>query len=347
MDRTERQKLGVKKWINSGCKGTLNYSTGVGKTRCALMAMKSFLAYKNGSVKIIVPTETLKNQWISELVKYNLLKYASVEIINTAIKNFDKITLLILDEVHRYGSDQFFHIFKQTNPDYVLGLSATFNRLDGKHELLNKYCPICDTITIKEAVANNWLSSYREYKVFIDVPDIEKYREINKVFLDAFSFFGNDFNLAMSCLTNAITRNKYAKDMGCSRAEVDAQVFTFNRALKARKDFIMNHPKKIEITRLILRHRMDKKAITFSATISQAEKIGIGYTVHSGKTKKKNKITIEEFNKLRTGVLSSSKSLDEGCDISGLNLAIILCNTSSSRQKTQRVGLSRWPTINS
>ena len=309
------------------------------KTRAALKAIKSFLAYKPGSsVKIIVPTENLKNQWINELVKYKLLEYCSVEIINTAIKSLDKTTLLTMDEAHRYASEQFFQIFKQTKPDYVLGLSATFNRLDGKHELLNKYCPICDTITIKEAILNNWLSPYREYKVFIDVPDIQTYREINRVFLDTFAFFGNDFNLAMSCLTNAITRNKYAKSMGCSKEEVTAQVFTFNRALKARKDFIMNHPKKLEIARLILRHRTDKKAITFSATIAQAEKIGMGYTVHSKKTKSKNKITIEEFNKLKVGVLSSSKSLDEGTDIPGLNLGIILCNTSSSRQKTQRVG---------
>ena len=117
MDRTERQKLGVRKWIDSGCRGTLNWSTGVGKSRAALMAMKSFLAYKNGSVKIIVPTENLKNQWINELVKYNLLNCASVEIINTAIKSSDKTTLLILDECHRYGSDQFFQIFKHQYTD--------------------------------------------------------------------------------------------------------------------------------------------------------------------------------------------------------------------------------------
>jgi len=30
MDRTERQKLGLQKWINVGCRGTLAWSTGVG-----------------------------------------------------------------------------------------------------------------------------------------------------------------------------------------------------------------------------------------------------------------------------------------------------------------------------
>ena len=30
LDRTERQKLGVRKWIQSGCRGTLQWCTGVG-----------------------------------------------------------------------------------------------------------------------------------------------------------------------------------------------------------------------------------------------------------------------------------------------------------------------------
>ena len=32
----------------------------------------------------------------------------------------------------------------------VLGLTATFERLDGMHEAVAKYCPIVDVITVKE-----------------------------------------------------------------------------------------------------------------------------------------------------------------------------------------------------
>lgn len=140
------------------------------------------------------------------------------------------------------------------------------------------------------------------------------------------------------CLTNIIFRRYYAKTLGISAKDIDAIVFTWNRMLKARKDYIMNHPKKIEITRKILAHRQDKKAITFSATIKQAEKIGGGLVVHSGNTKKKNRITMAEFASFKTGAVHTAKSLDEGVDIKGLNLAIVLCNNSSSTQKTQRVG---------
>ena len=164
LDRTERQKLGVKKWIQAGCRGTLQWSTGVGKTRAAIIAIKSFLTNNTGKkIVIVVPTEYLKVQWLQELAKFGVYHDAVVEIINSAIKISAKIDFLILDEAHRIPSDTFYSIFKERNPSIVLGLSATFSRLDGRHELLSRYCPICDVITIQEAITNKWLSPYKEY----------------------------------------------------------------------------------------------------------------------------------------------------------------------------------------
>ena len=204
--------------------------------------------------------------------------------------------------------------------------------------MLNKYCPPCDTITVKEALDNGWLSPYREYKVLLEPPDINEYREINAQFIETFGIFEFDFNVAMNCLTNMIYRRTYAKKLGVSSKDIDAIVFTWNRALKARKAFVMEHPLKLEITRRILAARPNAKAITFSATKKQAEKIGNGLVVHSGKTKKKNQITIDEFSRLKVGVAHTVKSMDQGNDIPGLNLAVILCGDSSSTRKTQRVG---------
>ena len=340
MDRNERQNLGIRKWVSTGCKGTLMYATGVGKTRTAIKAIKLFLTKnKNKEVVVIVPTEYLKIQWLQELSKNDLYNEVSVEIIHSAIKKDTLIDLIILDECHRYGSDTFYDIFAQRNPNLVLGLSATFNRLDGRHELLNKYCPVCDFISVKEAIENKWLSPYKEYKVLIDVPDIQEYLNYNKQFIETFSVFEFNFKTAMDCLTNIIYRRAYGKKMGISPQEMDGIIFTWNRSLKGRKSFVMNHPLKIEITKKILDARPKCKAITFSATIKQAEQIGRGYLVHSGKTKKKNRVTMDDFSNLQFGVINTAKSLDEGCDIPGLNLAIILCNTSSATQKTQRVNV--------
>ena len=237
----------------------------------------------------------------------------------------------------------------------ILGLTATFERLDGKHELLNKYCPICDTITVKEATANGWLSPYREYKVMLEV-DLSEYNLVNQQFMEHFAFFNYEFETAMACMAGITKGGKIVKaSRQCIReyakfiqpdpkfeksiiSETSAHAFAWGRALKARKDFVMNHPKKREIAELILEHRKDSKAITFNSTIAQCEKFKIGSVVHSGNTKKKNRLTMEEFNELETGVIHSSKSLTEGVDIRGLNLAVILHNTSSPRERIQKIG---------
>jgi len=339
MDRTQRQKEGIKKWVQSGCQGTWMWATGVGKTRAATEAIKLFLTKnKDKKIVVIVPTEYLKVQWSQELSKAGFFNEVYVEIINTAITLDTKIDFLILDEVHRMASNTFYTIFNKRKPGAILGLSATFDRLDGRHVLLDTYCPVCDTITVQEAINNKWLSPYKEYKVLIKVDDIDVYNQYNKEFNEAFSIFDRDFDLAMGCLTNIIKRRVYAKSMKIPAKEMDAIVFSWHRALKARKKFVTEHPKKIDITRKILQYRPNSKAITFSATIKQAEKIGVGYVVHSGKTKKKNRMTIKEFTSVKSGVINTAKSLDEGADIAGLNLAIILSNSSSSTQKTQRLG---------
>jgi len=110
------------------------------------------------------------------------------------------------------------------------------------------------------------------------------------------------------------------------------------RLLKKRKDFVMSHPKKFEITRKILNARTDKKCITFSATIKDAEKIGMGYVLHSKQSKKKNAEILAKFNSETSGVLCSSKAADAGVDVKGLSVGIVLSGDSSKIRSTQRTG---------
>ena len=104
----------------------------------------------------------------------------------------------------------------------------------------------------------------------------------------------------MACATNIIERRKYAKKMGISEKIVMANAMGFMKAMKARKDFVMSHPKKIEIARKILNARKNKKCITFSATIKDAEKLANRgeYILHSKKSKKQNSETIDKFNEI-------------------------------------------------
>lgn len=196
-----------------------------------------------------------------------------------------------------------------------------------------------------EAINNNWLSPYREYKVLLDV-DLTEYNKVNAEFIEHFSYFNNDFNLAMSCVTDWKARNKVtaAKCNGDSSKFKEINKLTlihalgFNRTLQARKNFIYNHPKKIELANLILEHRQNKKCITFSKNIKTAEQLKFGKVLSSKSTKKKGRITLQEFIDAPTGAIHTSKMLNQGTDIPGLSVAIILGFDSSNITAIQTRG---------
>ena len=348
LSRTERQEQGVQRWVDNKLCGTLNWATGVGKTRGGLMAISIFLK-KNPtkSVIIVVPSEPIQRQWNQELIDWNLFQQCSVKTMNDTSVNKYSCTLLVIDEIHKVGAPTLLNIFKNIQYTVILGLTATFERLDGKDEIISKKCPIVDTISVEEAIENKWLADYREYEVLIEPEDIDVYKEVNKEFYEHFSYFNYDFNLAMKCATDWKRRSELAKercredqseDFKTVNKQILVHAMGFSRTLQARKKYIYNHPKKIELTNLILENRQDKKCITFSATVAMAEKIKYG-AVYSGKDSvKKGRMNLQEFVQQDGGVLNTVMKLNEGFNCPDISVSVILGFNSSSTTKKQRVG---------
>lgn len=200
MTRTERQQESVRKWIKNKGKGSIEAATGFGKTNVGLITIKALLKkYPQFRILVVVPTTTLKSQWEKKIDDWGFTFNSEVQVINTVIKHSWKCDLLILDEEHRYNSDDFSQIFNKVKYKLILGLTATFERLDGKHVIMQKYCPIIDNISIFECQANGWVSEYKEYVVLIDVDDIEEFKILNKEFIRYFEFFNYDFDSVKKC----------------------------------------------------------------------------------------------------------------------------------------------------
>lgn len=336
--RDERQRECLKKWLKSGGIATIVACTGFGKTKVAVDLIDAFVKRnEDSSALIIVPTDVLKNQWIEKLDERGLIDNARVEIINSAIKLNWTCDLLVIDEIHLTPSDCFKKIFDCVSYKNILGLTGTFERLDGKEAYIMHYAPVCDTITIDIAEKNGWVAPHKEYLVLLDV-DLKDYNELTREFNQCFAQFDWDFNLAMNCATDIIKCRTYAKKMGLNSNTVMGVAQKWNRAMRKRKEFIYYHPKKMEIAKKIIQARKNNKGITFSSTIKQAESFGFGWVMHSKKKKKENKATIEAFNNAKSGYLHTSKAADQGLDCKGVNLEIILHTDSSKIRKTQRVG---------
>jgi superfamily II DNA or RNA helicase len=350
LTRDERQEESLRKWLTNKGKGCIEGCTGYGKTRIGLNAIETVRKrYPDLSVIIVVPTDVLRNQWLKNLDQRGLGLNCQVLIINTASKTLEQCDLLILDEIHKFAADQFSQVFKTVKYKHILGLTATIERLDGKHELLKRFCPVVDTVTIEIAKANGWVADFTEYQVMITAEDIDIYRQYNKDFVKHFEFFDFDFGVALSlCGANGIQNKFKLRDKLCPNGtkeeksnvlkEINYHSVGFMRAMQNRKKFIHNHPQKIDVARQIIEHRSDKKIITFSANTAMAEAIKIGY-VYTGKDgKKKNRITIEEFEKLDKGVINSCKLAIEGFDCPGLSVGIVLGVDSSATKAIQSTG---------
>jgi len=351
VDRTARQEECRRKWIKNKCCGTIVAATGFGKTRVGLNCAETVIRhYSKFRILVVVPTDTLQKQWTKQLDERGLSLNCDVMVINTAVKQRRQYHMIILDEVHRYASDVFSLVFKQVGYKYILGLTATFERLDGKEILLQKYAPVIDKITLEDSLINGWVSPYIEYEVLINVDDIAQYEEMNREFTEHFEFFNYDFNLAMEMVGKDGWKKRQAlRDRMCPQeasASVRKQMLSnityhamgFMRVIQSRKKFINEHPKKIELARKIIEARKDKKIVTFSKKVDVAEQIGYG-EVYTGKTSKKRSATIlEDFKNKKVGVLNSCEKINEGLDVGGLSVAIILGLDSAKLKAVQRVG---------
>ena len=116
----------------------------------------------NRVIKTIVPGKEVFYEYpIRTLQAFELMSLTGFKIDKEVLKNI-KSTMRFLRFmpseqvgnvlrkiiVGKYASETFKTIFECVQYKLILGLTATFERLDGKHELIKKYCPICDTITL-------------------------------------------------------------------------------------------------------------------------------------------------------------------------------------------------------
>lgn len=351
MTRTERQRESVKKWIQNKGKGTIVAGTGFGKSWIAKLAIESLLKkYPGLRVLVVVPTTTLKTQWEQHIYDWELTFNVDVEVINTIIKHKYICDFLILDETHRYSADTYSEVFKCVGYKLILGLTATFERLDGKEKITAQYCPVIDEITKLECLTNGWISDYKEYQVLLDVDNIEEYKQLNKEFIKYFEFFDFDFQKCMSCCGKngwkykLKLRDEMYKGNDDSKKKQILQQITINstglmRVMQKRKTFINNHPKKIEIARKIMEARKGSKIITFSNNVKMAEAIQNGENVYTGKlSKKRSQTMIEDFLSGKITQLNSCAKLDAGFDDPNVSVAIILGTDSSEIKAIQRRG---------
>lgn len=206
MIRNKRQATAQQLWRDvARGRGCLQAATGFGKTRVAINIIKSMndkLPYE--TCDVVVPSNHLKKDWErreeGHIDKHNL-KNVEVFTIHTYIKKHRNPYLLVIDEIHNLGADTFSTVFEICDYTYLLGLTATLERTDGKHELIQRYAPVFDTVTLQECIDNKWVSDYEVYNIGVELSEKDKLKEqeVTDAFNNYFAKLENDFDLANEC----------------------------------------------------------------------------------------------------------------------------------------------------
>jgi len=352
------QRNGLNKWWSKPWygKGTLQYATGVGKTRCGVLAAAYLAKITNMEARILVltPTETIRDRsWKDEFYKWDegevFEQCVKCVCIQTAYKwlghSFD---LVIADEIHNYMSPEYYNFFIYNKYIRILGLSAHIDK--SKLGLLTGIAPIMDTVKTTDAEDLGLISPFKIYNIPVKLTatELAEYNKADKTFNSLFPYFNKDLKNMFACMRKDVY-DAYLKRKGLVLDNNNSGYpFMCNAAMTKRKNILYNAQAKLDAVKQISNIFSERKAIIFSQTIDFANKvtdeIDNCVSFHSKISKKKR---TENLDLLKSGKsitrISTAKALNEGMNVPDISMAIIASGTSKTKDMIQRIGRTvRW-----
>lgn len=186
----------LKKLRENGIKSSVVVlPTGSGKSTIAEEDLKLFLLQnEKARVLILVPTLALKNQWIDNL-KSIFKNYSIGDSLDDKIyvstysgiiikkNNFssEEFGYIVVDEAHHSVAPGIAKVLKYFNSDFLLGMTATPERLDNK-KLEDIFSKVETNLTLKEAIEKNICSPIRVFRLESNI-DLSEVRFNGKDYL--------------------------------------------------------------------------------------------------------------------------------------------------------------------
>ncbi len=338
----EYQQEAVGAWTKANSLGTVSLPTGSGKTWVALHAME----ITKTSTLIVLPTLDLMNQWydlVSDAfnIEVGILGGGYHEIRDVTVSTYDsayihiekygsRFNFLIFDEVHHLPAATYSHIPEMSIAQYRLGLTATYDRLDGLHGKLERLIgPLVYEKRIKELQGKH-LAKYETMKISVDLTPKEKaaYRTNHALY----ESFIRDRQIKFSGRNMAEFVQKSAYDPEARKA--------FLARLECRK-IITSAEIKLDILETLLKRHYKDRVLVFTESNDLVYKISdlflIPAITHHTKTIERKSI-LDNFKSGAYSVLVTSKVLNEGVDVPNANVAIVLGGSASPVEHVQRLG---------
>jgi len=347
------QQDALSAWGDHDRRGTVVLPTGSGKTFLAVQA----IANAGVSTLVVVPTIDLMNQWHTTLTNafgnqlpepIGVLGGGNHNVTDVTVTTYDsayryvneygnQFGLLVVDEIHHLPAPTHQQIPEMTIAPYRLGLTATYERADGKHEVLEDLIgPVVYQEDVDE-LAGEYLSEYETIHLKVDLTAEERkeYDEEYQIYRDYVD--NHDFDIWKE--------DGYREFL--KRTSYDPQGRRALIAKQRAEAIARTAEKKLDTLDNLLKRHHDDRAIIFTANNDFAYDISQEFIVpcitHQTDTDERTEI-LERFRTGEYSMLVTSKVLDEGIDVPAANVGIILSGSASKRQYAQRLGRILRPT---
>ena len=186
--------------------------------------------------------------------------------------------LLVLDEVHLFAADKFKLVFDRVSYKWIMGLTATINRMDGKETLLKKYAPVAVRVSQKKAIEKGWINDFLEINCPVNLKreEMEELDQISNQIRYFTSKFG-DFGIMRNCINfenaKSFSRSYYPQDDVNDRAKlVQRDAAQGQRYISKRQEILYKCHAKVKAT-VDLIDEFKLKTITFSQSTEFADEV--------------------------------------------------------------------------
>ncbi len=337
------QAIALRSWQRARGRGVVVLPTGAGKSWLACLAIDD----KRRSTLVVAPTLDLVRQW------YDLLRSAfdaPVGIVGGGDHTVERLTvttydsayihmehlgkrfgMVVFDEVHHLPGDAYATAARMCLAPFRLGLSATPERTDGRHEDLDQLVgPMVHRQDITE-LTGSFLADYDVETVTVDLSpeEYEAYHLARSVYREF--VFSQGIRMSSPGGWGEFIKRSAGSEKG--RVAMNAY--------REQRRIAFSAPSKLRYVEHLLHiHRRDR-ALIFTADNDTAYRISREFLVpvitHRTKVSERSAI-LSGLAEGRFRAVATSKVLNEGVDVPSANVAIIVSGSGSVREHVQRLG---------
>lgn len=346
-------------WMQNGCRGSVIFSTGTGKTEiaweCARRAAVNS-GKKRYAVLFIVPRIVLISQNIKRLRSYGIDEGAigtyygerkdareiTISTYQSVINNFDLVRqadMVVLDEIHLVSEtavefDRIFDVIVEDPGKAILGLTATIDEGDPRYGTILVVAPPVKKYMIKDAVSDGRLAKPVVKEVEVKFTDDEQ-----RIYDEASNAI-KEISRKLQVYDPARMTTMLMR--GGARGSLAKQWFAM---VRKRKELLSSTKQKLYAAVDIVKQHPKERVMIFSETVDSIQQLrdmlessGIpARTIHNGVPRYEREEILESWGSDYYPLLSVH-TLEIGYDVPQVGIAIILASAANANRVAQRIG---------